>query len=176
MPVSYERAPSEKLEGLLSAGGILAPLLNLTERQVCGLPLDAFFRKKDEVHIYCGLTRLIRVRRYSNGTVNVSADETYSKQSCASGFFRQWDINEHIGFEESLDRYLSYVEVNSRHIKGEGFIQSLWSRVTECWVPFDKEAVLSYSSQKESKAARECGQVESARAELETTTGSVFLP
>ena len=174
MPISYDRTPSEKLKRLLYMGGFLAPLLDLTERQVCGLPLDVFFRK-DEIHIYCGLTRLIRVKGY-NDEVNVSAHETYSEQSCANGFFRRWNINEYIEFEKSLERYLSRVKVNSRHTKGEGFVQSLWSRVTECWAPFDREAVLSYSSQEESNIARECGQVESARVELEDIARSALPP
>lgn len=175
MSVSYDRTPSEKLKRLLSEGGLLAPLLNLTERQVCGLPLDIFFRVKDEVHIYCGLTRLIQVERY-NDKVNVSAHKTYSEQSCADGFFRHWNINEHIEFKKSLDRYLSRVKVNSRHTKGEGFVQSLWSRVTGCWDPFDKEAVLGYSSKEESKAAKGCGQVESACAELKDIARTASPP
>lgn len=172
MTISYGRAPSEQLKGLLSTGGLLAPLLDLTERQVCGLPLDVFFRVNDEIHIYCGLTRLIEVRRYSNGTVKVSASETYGEQSCADGFFRQWYVDEHIEFQKSLDRYLSRVKVSRRHTKGEGLIQATWSRETECWVAFDREAVLSYSSQRESKEARECSQVESARAALEAIARS----
>lgn len=176
MTISYGRAPSENLKGLLSTGGFLAPLLDLTERQVCGLPLDVFFRVNDEIHIYCGLTRLIEVRRYSNSTVKVSASETYGKQSCADGFFRQWYIDEHIEFEKYLDRYLSRVKVNSRHTKGEGLIQAIWSRVTECWIAFDREAVLGYSSQKESKEAREFSQVESARSTLEAIARSASPP
>lgn len=167
MSVSYDRTPSEKLKRLLSTGEFLAPLLNLTERQICGLPLEIFSRVNDEVHIYCGLTRLIRVERY-NDKVNVSAHKTYSEQSCSNGFFSHWNISEHIEFEKSLDRYLSHVKVSDRHTKGEGFVQSLWSRVTECWLPFDREAVLGYSSQEESKIARKCSQVESARVELAT--------
>lgn len=166
MPVSYDRTPSEKLRRLFDTGGFLAPLL--TERKVCGLPLDVFFRVKDEVHIYCGTTRLVQVKRYKNGTVKVSAYETYGEQSCAIDFFRKWSTNEHIEFKESLDRYLFSVEVNSSFINHEGFVQSLWSRVTECWTTFDKEAVLSYPSGKGSNIVRECDQFESARVELET--------
>lgn len=176
MSVSYDRTPSDKLRRLFDTGGLLAPLLNLSERQVCGLPLDIFFRVKDEVHIYCGLTQLIRVKRYSNGTVKVSAHKTYSEQSCAIGLFRRWSINEHTEFEKSLDRYLCRVKVDSRHTKYEGSIQSLWSRVTECWVPFDKEVVLGYSSKEESKAARRCGQVESACAELQDIARTASPP
>ena len=175
MSVSYDRTPSEKLKRLFDTGGLLAPLLNLTDRRVCGLPLEVFCRVKDEVHVYCGLTRLLRVERY-NDKVNVSAHETYSEQSCADGFFRHWNINDRIEFEKSLDRYLSHVKVSGRHTKGEGFVQSLWSRVTECWLPFDREAVLGYSSQEESKIARECGQVESARVELDIIVRSASPP
>ena len=146
-------------------------MLDITERQVCGLPLDVFFRKDDEIHIYCGLTRLIEVRRLRNGMVKVS-HKTYGEQSCADGFFRQWYMDEHIEFEKSLDRYLSRVKVGSRHTRGEGLIQAIWSRITECWVAFDKEAVLSYSSQKESKEARDCSQVKSARAALRAIASS----
>lgn len=168
MSVSYDRTPSEKLKRLISTGEFLAPLLSLTKRQVCGLPLDIYFRAKDEIHIYCGTTRLIDVRRYINGTVKVSAHKTYGQQSCANDFFRKWSTNEHIEFKESLDRYLYSVEVNSSFIEGEGFVQSLWLHVMECWVPFDKEAVLSYPSREESNMARECYQFEAARVELET--------
>ena len=176
MAKSYERTPSEKLKELLSPRGFLAPLISLTDRRVGGLPLDVFFGVKDEVYIYCGLTRLLDVKRYTNGTVQVSAHDTYREQSCASGFFRRWNINEYNHFEKSLDSYLSKVKVNSQHTDGEGLVQSLWSRVSDCWVPFDREAVLSYSTQEESKNARECDQVSSARGKLEAIAKSAKPP
>ena len=53
-----------------------------------------------------------------------------------------------------------------RHTAGEGDVQSMWSRVAEPWVPFDREAVLDYRPADASGTAREFEQVERARLEL----------
>ena len=44
-------------------GGLLAPLLELNRNKVCGTELDLHFRGGDEVHVYCGLTRVLVARR-----------------------------------------------------------------------------------------------------------------
>ena len=163
---SYDRAPSERLKTLLSPGGFLEPLLGLTKWRVADLELDVHFRVNDEVQVYCGLTRILNVRRNRNGAVNISAHQTYSEQDCAQGILRQWDTDDADEFRESLDAYLSKVKVRKSHTAREGAIQFLWSRVTYPWTPFDREAVLSYSIQAESKEAREFDQVNLARTAL----------
>ena len=155
----YDRAPSEELLALLRPGGFLSPLLDLTERKVSGLELDVHLRRHDEIHVYCGLTTVLKVKRYrGGGLLGVKADRTYTSQPCAEGLFRDmlpdggathvtwtwWRTSEQ-GFKEALDRYLSGVEIDPRWTTGEGAVQMKWSRVREPWVPFDREAVLEYA-------------------------------
>ena len=156
----YDRAPSEHLRELLAPGGFLGPLINLRERQVAGLRLDVHLRANDEVHVYCGLTRLMVVRRSVDGTVVVTADLAYRKQDCDAQFFKEWNGTESNEFAEALEAYLRGVNVRPSFTAGEGKVQALWSRVTEPWIPFDREAVLGGRS-RESQALR------AARTELE---------
>ena len=156
----YDRAPSEQLRTLLTPGGFLAPLTDLNERKVAGLELDVHLRTNDEVHVYCGLTRLMNIRRNTNGTVRVSAHTTFSRQECAQRLLRQWKGSESHEFEAALGAYLCRVKIDPRHTAGEGEVQSLWSRVTESWIPFDREAVLG-------GRGREPEKVKAAHTELE---------
>lgn len=112
---AYERAPSEELRRLLSPEGFLEPLLGLTSRRVNGLELDVHLRVNDEVQVYCGLTRILNVRRNRNGTVGVSAHQTYSKQGCAKAVLRRWNIGEADRFRKSLDAYIRCVKIAKRH-------------------------------------------------------------
>ena len=172
MSPSYDRAPSDGLKALLSPKGFLAPLVGLISRRVDGLELDVHLRVNDGVQIYCGLTRVLNVRRNRNGTVGVSTHEAYSKQDCARAILRRWDTDEAEKFRQSLDTYLRCLEVPKRHTAGEGAVQSLWSRVAYPWVPFDREAVLSYGAEGESKTAREFKHVKQAHTELEAVAES----
>lgn len=156
----YQRAPSPDLSALLAPGGFLAPLIDLRDRKVAGLYLDVHLRANDEVHVYCGLTRLLNVRRNKGGTVRVSAHRTFSRQACAKELLRTWNVSEFEGFGKALDTYLRGVKVDSRHTAGEGEVQSMWARVAEPWIPFDREAVLGGQG-KEHKI------VEAARTALE---------
>ena len=169
---SYDRAPSDELKALLSPKGFLAPLVGLTNRRVNGLELDVHLRVNDEVQIYCGLTRVLNVRRNRNLTVSVSAHQTYSRQDCARAILRRWHTDEVDEFERALDAYLDSVNVSKRHTATEGAVQSMWSRVTYPWIPFDREAVLSYSAEEGSRKAREFKQVEVAGTELEAIAES----
>lgn len=169
MTPTYDRSPSEQLRELLSPEEFLAPLLDLPNRRVANCELDVHFRSRDEVHVYCGLTKLITVRLSRYGTVEVSMHNTYSKQPCAVALCRQWKSNE-AGFKDALDIYLNKVEVDSRQIRTEGIVQSMWSRVTEPWIPFDREAMLSYESTLDRDESRKFVQVDEARAELADET------
>ena len=166
MTPTYDRSPSEQLHKLLSQGEFLASLLGLSCRRVADCELDVHFRPDDEVHVYCGLTKLITVHLASNGTVQVSMHETYSRQPCAKDLCRQWKTSE-TGFNEALFTYLSQVIVEPRHVDAEGSVQTKWARVTEPWIPFDREAVLSYESKKDSEESRKFDQVDKARAKLD---------
>ena len=91
---AYCRAPSPELQALLSPGGFLAPLVELSGREVGGHYHDVHFRANDEVHVYRGLTRLVTVRRAFHDAVNLTASSTYNNQSCAQDFLRRWRVDE----------------------------------------------------------------------------------
>ena len=165
---SYDRTPSLELRRLLSPGEFLAPLL--TKRQVAGCDLDVHLRSNDKVHVYCGLARLVAVRLKKERKVDVSADEEYSRQECAKGFFHSWTINKsnESDFCKALNTFLHGVEVNKSQIQ-EGAIQAQWSQIVEPWIPFDKEAVLGYASKEERRKHHYrafCSSVEEARNKL----------
>ncbi len=162
---SYSRAPSDELKALLSPRGFLAPLLGLTHRRVNGLELDVHLRANDEVQIYCGLTRVLSIRRNKNGTVRASAHQTYSRQNFAKAILRTWNSDDTEAFQQHLDSYLDSVNVSKRHTGAEGAVQSIWSRVAYPWVPFDREAVIGYVTGDDSTASR-FEQVEQAHIEL----------
>ena len=167
----YDRAPSDELKALLSPGGFLEPLVGLTSRRVNDLDFDVHPRVDDRVQVYCGLTRVLNARRNKNGTVSVSAHQTYSRQDCAKAILRRWHTDETEEFRQALDAYLDSVKVSKRHTGAEGAVQSMWSRVTCPWVPFDREAVLSYGTAKESGPPK-FKEVERARNELEAIAES----
>ncbi len=161
----YERTPSPELRALLAPGGFLAPLIDLRDRKIASLFLDVHLRANDEVHVYCGLARLMNVRRNRSGTVRVSAHRTFSRQGCAKELLRTWKVSESEGFRKALDTYLRGVKVDPRHTAGEGEVQSMWASVTEPWIPFDREAVLGGQG-------REHERVEAARIALEDLAAS----
>ena len=169
---AYQRAPSEELGRLLAPGGLLRPLVSITTRRVNNLELDVHLRSNDEVQVYCGLTRILNVRRNRNGTVSLSAHQRYGNQGCAKAILRQWRTDEVNEFSRALDAYLDGVKVAPRHTAGEGAVQSMWSRVKYPWVPFDREAVLSYRSGGALMAAAGLEQVKRAHTELEAIAES----
>ena len=179
-PVFYDRAPSEELRNALSLGPLRA-LLSPGKRRIAGCHLDVHLRRNDEVHVYCGLTRPVVVRRKTSGDVLVTAAKSYTRQECSRGLFERqdWLDASASAFAQSLTRYLENVHVSPRWVRREGAVQSAWSRVTEPWVPFDREAVLGYSSTGERKRARSPEIVAQARARVETlrvTNGWAKLP
>ena len=129
-------------------------------------------RVNDEVQIYCGLTRVLNVRRNRNGTVRVSAHQTYSRQDCARAILRRWHTDEGDEFGLALDDYLDSVKVAKRHTDAEGAVQSMWSRVAYPWIPFDREAVLRHGMEEDSKTDREFEHVKQAHTELEAIAES----
>ena len=117
------------------------------------------------MHVYCGLTRLMNVRRNKSGTVRVSAHRTFSQQRCAKELLDSWNVSESEGLKKALDTYLRGVQVGRRHTAREGEVQSTWARVTEPWIPFDREAVLGGQGS-------EHEGVEAARSELKDLADS----
>ena len=84
-----------------------------------------------------------------------------SPQRCGE-FLRDWDVKDS-SFTKALRRYLEQVCVNIRHVKGEGSVQLVWSRVNaDHWVPFDREIRL------ENREGRRYEKLERAFAELKT--------
>ena len=154
--VEYNRAPSKQLQELLMPGGYLAPLINLNGRRVSAGQLDVHLREDEEVHVYCGLTCLLKVKRLKipNGYVRVKVHNRYNVEPWTNDLFGRWRIGKP-GFSEKIDEYLSSVNINPSHTKGEGCVQERWSQVKEPWVPFDREAKLSY----ETKAGRERAKI-----------------
>ena len=160
--LSYGRAPSQELKALLSPGGFLKPLLGLNERRVAGLGLDVHLRRSDEVHLYCGLTRILTVSRNSDGTVRISADQAYEEQECATSVMRRWSTDKSGQFEEALNAYLDEVRVSDSFVSNEGQVQYKWSRVNHPWIPFDREAVF----EKQPTSSRMSAEIDAACAEL----------
>lgn len=161
---AYDRAPSPELQALLSPGGFLAPLLALSKRKVARCHLDVHLRPDDKVIVYCGLTKLVDAC-LKNRMADVTAKNTYTRQSCAGDLFREWNTQEP-GFEETLDNYLDNVSVAVAQTRREGGIQTRWSRVTEPWIPFDRDAVLAYESETVKAKAMEFKEVEEAYVQL----------
>lgn len=142
MTARYERTPTDALLALLADGGLLAPLR--AKWSAAELPLDLQFREGDEVHLYCGLTRLVAARRRVGG-VRLDASPTYTSQACAGGLFRTWRDGE-VGFGDALREYLDGVTVDARWVRKEGLVQAAWMAVHEPWVTLDREAVLGRPS------------------------------
>ena len=157
---SYERLPSPRLRQLLEPGGFLMPLLE--KRRHKGIDLEAHLRRGNEVHLYCGLTCLVKCAPSRAGRVWVKSHRTYAVQECARRLIRPeratlvdrdnywhdvWSVDEP-GFKGALDRFLDDVDVGPAQMK-EGAIQSRWARVGAPWIVFDKEAALSYPSMPE---------------------------
>ncbi len=145
-PASYDRAPSPQLLRLLRPQGLLGPLLSLGHVNAGGVGLDVHFRRNDEVHVYCGMTRLVKARALRGGGVKLTADCTYISQACAQGLFRIWRTGE-TGLGSALTSYVRGVEINPRFTKSEGAIQMQWSRVRKPWVPIDREVVLAHQAE-----------------------------
>ena len=96
---------------------------------------------------------------------DVTAQGTYTTQPCAGDLFREWNTREP-GFEETLENYLDSVIVAEAQTGREGGIQARWSRVTEPWIPFDRDAVLPYESETVKAKAMEFKKVEEAYVQL----------
>lgn len=156
----YDRAPSPELQQLLRRGGFLEPLLSLVNENTGGVGLDVHLRRNDEIHVYCGMTRLITAQALWGGNVKLTAHRTYTSQPCAKGLFRTWRAGEP-GFGQELTAYVRGVKVGSRWTKAEGAIQMQWSRVREPWVPVDREVVLERQAE-----ATAFPEVRSALADL----------
>ena len=162
----YPRAPSENFMNFLKTG-LLSPLMCLGAREVAGCHLDIHLRTGDEVDVYCGLTKLLAAKLRHNGKIVVSADKTYTGQTCAEGLFRVWSEEEK-SFTKLLNRYLDKVCVAPRHTEKEGWVQTIWSRVRSPWTPFDREAVLSYENEQQASKCRGFTKVEQARQLVKT--------
>ena len=163
---AYDRLPSRELQSLLLPGGFLEALPGLNQRRVAGAVLDVHLRVRDEVQVYCGLTRLLDIRRTGDGMVVISAHPAYRRQDCGRNLFGRWSPDRPEEFNQALDGYLDNVAVGRSNVAAEGAVQCLWSRVTAPWVCFDREAVLGYPSPGPRLDAEASGQLDSARKEL----------
>ena len=157
--ISYDRAPSGDLLKLLKPEGLLSPLARKDlEVKQQHTRVDVHFRPGDWIHVYCGLTRVIDLQRLRGGKLMLTAHHTYKKQGCG-GFLREWRDDDP-SLTSELRNYLDCVVVNDRHVKGEGSVQFEWSRVTDPWIPFDREVRL------ENREDSPCDRVNDAYKEL----------
>ena len=136
----YSRAPSPELVALLKPGKILSLLTNKAlSVKALDTCVDVHFRSNDCIHVYCGLTRVIDLR-LKDQRLKLTAHHTYKKQGW-EGFFGCWPGNDP-SLARELRNYLDRVVVNCRYVKAEGSVQLVWARVTEPWIPFDREVRL----------------------------------
>lgn len=164
--ISYERAPSEELCALLAPCQVLSPICDLHRNnvEVQGLAVDVHFRGDDEIHVYCGLTRLFALKRKRrDGVLEVRADKKHGRFGGEGSFFGKWRADDR-GFIESMVDYLDNIQIDLRH-RQEGRVQTRWSRVAEPWISFDREARLQYRS-REVRNATIFEGVESAYSSL----------
>ena len=179
---SYKRTPSPTLRRLLAADGFLAPLL--WERSTNGIEIEVQFRSGDEVHLYCGLTCIVKCGRDGDSSIWVESHRTYALQPCANRLFRPasrrvkkrgtyvsdvWSVGDP-AFAPALEIFLDGVTVGERQTK-EGSIQARWSKVIAPWVVFDKEAQLAYPS----KPARARLLSEAFRPSVEAARNELHL-
>ena len=179
---TYSRAPSPEFQKHLFDAGFLTPLIGLSREQKetkegQPIPLDVHFRSNDVLQVYYGLTSLVNAQLKKNGVVALSAHGTYAKQDCAKNFLGNWHVS-NLEFADSLSQYIREVCVSDSHTNKEGKIQADWSRIGKHanprWIPFDREAVLSYDNIEQSKLGRTFTEVERARSLLETI--AIFRP
>ena len=137
----YDRAPSPELLRLLGPKGLLEPLLSLAKEENGGVGLDLHFRRNDEMHVYCGMTRILTAKFLRGRGVRITAHRAYATQACAGDLFRTWRVGES-GFSRALTTYVHGVRISANWTEAEGAIQMQWSRVTTPWVPIDREVVL----------------------------------
>lgn len=140
-PQPYDRAPSPEFLKHLRTTGTLEPLLSLAKEKTGGVGLDLHFRRNDEIHVYCGMTRILTANFLWGRGVRITAHRTYATQACARDLFRTWHVGES-GFSRALTNYVHGVKIGARWTKAEGEIQMQWSRVSKPWIPIDREVVL----------------------------------
>ncbi len=108
-----------------------------------GVDLNVHLRRDDELHVYCGRTRLVKVRwRNTVRQIHVDAHSSYKRQPCAGSLFNSWNPGDSHEFTKALHAYLDEVVVGGQQVQGEGELQFRWSRVVDPWIPFDREAEL----------------------------------
>ena len=80
---TYDRAPSRQLRDLLATDGFLAPLL--VRRTVAGVGLEVHLRPADEVHLYCGLTCLVKSGRDAGGSIRIESQQEVCRPAVCEG-------------------------------------------------------------------------------------------
>ena len=166
MTARYARAPSGALRALLADGALLAPMRR--PWIVSGLPLDLQFRERDEVHLYCGLTRVVAARR-KGPWVELHAAKSYTSQACAARLFRLWPTGAS-GFDTALESYLGAVRVEPRWTDKEGRVQAAWMSTPTPWATLDREAMIGRSSTRDRDMALDHDEVRAATAEVRALT------
>ena len=159
---TYRRCPSEGLLALMANGGILSSLGDLPLRAVGGHLHDVHFRSNDEVHVYRGLTVVLKIRRHRRGGLSI-VQQANSTGDLPRGLER---ANDPQRFQRALEECLTAARVGGRHTEHEGQVQLQWSRVTQPWTPFDREGRLGYRSTSHRTSFKSFAEVEKALSEI----------
>ena len=139
------------------------PLRGLPHSEVADHCHDVHFRPGDEIRVYRGLTVVLKIRRKRSGGLKTVAHANYPGL-LARELERATDAEQ---FGLGLGSYLADVEVGGRHTEHEGNIQLQWSRVTEPWIPFDREGRLGFKSASHRREFNGFPMVQRAYAELD---------
>jgi len=154
--IRYDRKLDEKHLVHFKEGGLLnflvAEPIVPDQKKYFGLTeFDVQIREKNNVAVYCGLTKILNINFYQSGNVpfifNADSD-TYKKQSC---FPKIEDYTNQKLIQNSVNDYFKQVVVGDNWWKKEGIVQtqylSICARKWNDNVPaaiFDKEVVFSY--------------------------------
>lgn len=153
----YYNRTLENMESVLVPGGSLRWLFDFVKEHE-ELDFQVGRNKTDEwISVYRGLSRLIRLSLYKDGSIRIDADETYRKLEPA--LFGRFDSTQHLS--ENLSALLKKVAERIQFKKHydnrkEGYFQNQLSRKYGiCGTPedimaiVDKEAVIGYKDEAE---------------------------
>jgi len=150
--IRYNRVPSREFLCLFKKGNILNCIIDILSSSKH--PLDGQFRENDVFSVYYGMTVILKIK-YKNKCLIINAADPYKKQISAKDLMASWQVNdiEPNYFMRLLKNYIDNVAVSKQWWKGEGEVQSKWSKMLgiqwnpkcECLI-IDREAIICYDS------------------------------
>lgn len=153
--IRYDRKLDDKHLVHFKEGGLLnflvAEPIVPDQKKFFGLAeFDVQIREKNNVAVYCGLTKILNINLHQTGDVpfTFNADYTYRNQAC---FPKIENYSDRELIQNSVTEYFNQVVVSENWWKKEGIVQthylSICARNWNTNVPaaiFDKEVVFSY--------------------------------